>query len=577
MNQLLKNVLSLPALKRCLPFILGKRGAPLYLAVLVHTEKIQDRDIFEKMLSLGKALPFKPAACVMTPENPFVRADMKARGVGGEEFLGRLKDLAPLFEIGYHGHYCRPSAEQAAPGARTEIERAGFALTLNEPEALKAQFLAEYGYLASNLYPPKAYSAGWWFMNSVVAGLLETNKFETDSSLRRAYRDTFGNEYLPEDRMPENGVPFVLPGTGKVIEFPSVFYLHMNWWTVVKELFPLLRRNRGPLFAVLPTHDYNLAEDLPAVLGNIKLLSSIPGVRFVGLKEMKELSDAAGPVFGAAGFTPSECPACGTSAAAALWREDIYRAAECRACGLIRVDPQPPGQDEIYSDKYYQDNYLRTAPDRLLFFRKRLSEIEKIKPGKGRVLDIGCGVGFFLKEAKAGGWAAAGVEPSKFAAGYARKEFGLEVSASVPLDARRAFDLVTLWDVIAHLEDPAASLKELNRLLKEGGLLALTTPVRPRPVFKFAALLSRFITSRYYLHIPQQLFHFTPATLDRTLARAGFRVLSSEYAALPSRGGFLSVYKGGAREIASKFLHLLADRFHHREYLLTYAVKEREV
>ena len=574
MNLLFRKLLSLTPVRRAVSACLFKPGKPLYLSVCVHTEKIQDAETFGRMLELGRALPFKPSACVMTPANPRVKADMEHGGVSGKEFLDHLKEMAGLFEIGYHGHYCRPSGTPPSPLAKTEIERSGFALTLDEPEALKSQFLAEYNYLSSNLYPPKAYSAGWWFMNSTVAGLLADKGFETDCSLRRFYRDTFGGKYPGQGNLPGNGVPFRLAGAGKVIELPSVFYLHLNWWTVVRELFPLLWRAGGPLFAVLPTHDYNLKEDLGKVLENIRLLSDIPNVRFVSLSKMKELAESSGPVFGSEGFSAAACPACGPAASRTVWREKIYRAAECENCGLIRVDPQPPGLGDIYGETYYRNNYLPKSGERLSFFGERLAEIEKLLP-PGKALDVGCGVGFFLKAAAERGWKASGVETSEFAAGYARKEFGLEVAPGLPAE-EDSFDLLTLWDVIAHLDDPAGYLSRLRRLAKKDALLVVATPVRPRAVFKFAAFLSRFITSRYYLHIPQQLFHFTRPSLENLLETQGFTPVRSEYIDFAVKSGPLSIFSGGPREIASKLLHYIADRGHFHDYLVVYAKKEPE-
>ncbi len=289
MNALLKSVLSTAAAKKLFFWPLRKLGRPLYLTVCVHTERIQDAAVFSGMRELGLALPFRPAACVMTPANPYVKADMERRGVSGEEFLSRLKTLSDSFEIGYHGHYCRPGGAPA-PGASTEIERAGFKLTLDDPEALAAQFRSECDYLRSNLYPPEIYSAGWWFMNARLAELLGENGFTADCSLRRARPDTFGTEYLAGSGMSENGKPFILPGSGDVTELPSLFYLHMNWWTVLRELFPLLKRAGGPLFAVLPTHDYNLVTDLEKVLENVRLLAGVPNVQFVSLSKMQELA-----------------------------------------------------------------------------------------------------------------------------------------------------------------------------------------------------------------------------------------------------------------------------------------------
>jgi hypothetical protein len=97
--------------------------------------------------------------------------------------------------------------------------------------------------------------------------------------------------------------------------------------------------------------------------------------------------------------------------------------------------------------------------------------------------------------------------------------------------------------------------------------------VRPRAVFRFASLLSRFITSRYYLHIPQQLFHFTGPTLENLLAKQGFRTVKSEYIGFAVKTGFLSLFKGKPEDVAAKLLHFIADRGHYHDYLVIYARK----
>ncbi len=570
MNPLFRAALSSTALKNVFKRVFVKPGRPLYLSVCVHTEKIQDDETFGGLLELGRALPFRACACVMTPANPFIRADMEKRGLSEAVFISRLKALDEFFDIGYHGHWCRQGG--GSPSAGTEIERAGFSLTFDDPEALKEQFREEYDWLSANLYPPEFYSAGWWVMNPSVAGLLAEKGFKADCSLRRNYADTFGRRALEETLMPENGVPFELPGAEGVTELPSVFYLHMNWWTVARELFPLLSRTGGPYFAVLPTHDYNLKEELHKVLDNVRLLSGVRGVRFVSLRKMNELARSGGPLFGSGGFKPVPCPACGAAPSRTVWRERSLRAAECAACGPVRITPQPPGPEGLYGESYYRNNYLPSAEPRLAFFRAKLAEIETLAPRKGELLDVGSGPGFFLKAAAERGWQARGVEPSPFAAAYARKEFSLRVDAALP--ANGAFDLITLWDVIAHLDSPADHLRKVYALTRDGGLLAVAAPLRPRGVFSFASFLSRFITSSYYLHVPQQLFHFTRASLERLLEKEGFKPVASAYSGLAVKTSILSVFKGSPRDIASKILHLAADRFHYHDYLVVYARKE---
>lgn len=299
MNRFLRPILYLPPVKRAARFCLSKPGKPLYLTLVVHTEQVHNAGIFAKMLELGGELSFRPSACVMTPANPYIKAAMGAAGVSEDDFRTRLRQLSGAFEIGLHCHYCVPGAGAPDPGAKTGIERAGFRLTMGEPEEVKKQFRAEYAYLSTAVGAPKAYTAGWWFMNDVVASLLEENRFDADCSIRRAFRDSFGGTHIPQDRLPENGVPFILPPTGNVVEFPSVFYLHMNWWTVVKELFPLLTSPRGPLFAALPIHDYDLGDNFALILENLRFLSGMKNVRFASLSEMKGLAKAAGAVRGA--------------------------------------------------------------------------------------------------------------------------------------------------------------------------------------------------------------------------------------------------------------------------------------
>ena len=293
MKRLIRGLLSTPAACGAARKLLRKPGKTLYLSVCVHTEKLHDRETFENLMRLGRGLDFRPSACVMTPANPFIKDAMERGGVGEDVFSARLKELSGLFEIGYHGHWCAPANARPVPGARTEIERAGFRLTMDDAEAVKAQFRAEYRYLEEKLAAPKAYSAGWWFMNSCVAGLLQEAGFETDCSLRPGLADSFGRSYPPPCGA-RPGRPFILPGTGSVLELPSTFYLHMNWWTVIRDLVPLLATSAGPLFAVLPVHDYNLLQDHGNVINNIRLLSGMKNVKFVELSGMRALAEKEG-------------------------------------------------------------------------------------------------------------------------------------------------------------------------------------------------------------------------------------------------------------------------------------------
>jgi 2-polyprenyl-3-methyl-5-hydroxy-6-metoxy-1,4-benzoquinol methylase len=143
-----------------------------------------------------------------------------------------------------------------------------------------------------------------------------------------------------------------------------------------------------------------------------------------------------------------------------------------------------------------------------------------------RLLDIGCGEGFFLFNASKAGYSARGIEISQDVAEYARREFGLDVEAKSFEELRfkdDCFDVVTLWQVLEHMPYPLMVLKEIHRILKPGGLLVASTP-------DIEGILARMLRRRWWnlrrLHINQ----FTTETLTDILSRAGFKkVFSAGY------------------------------------------------
>ncbi|MFA6434229.1 MAG: hypothetical protein WCW52_05990 [Elusimicrobiales bacterium] len=294
---LLKQMLSMRALKRTLPSLMFKRGEPLYLSVAVHTEHVHDAAIFRDMADFGKQLPFRAAAFVMTPRSAIIAKEMSENGVSEEDFSGRLKALGEIYDIGLHGHYCRPRPAGAAKYEPADwLVKAGFEQTSDLPLEIREQFAAEYDYLCGTTGRPRIYSGGWWFMNETVVSLLEEFGLRADCSLRRGYADSFGNRYLPVRAMPGRGRPFILPPSKEVVEFPSTAYLYEDWWRLVRELAPLLAGSGGPRFAVLPAHDHNITEYGGKMLENIRLLSNIRNVRFVPFPRMRELALEAGAV-----------------------------------------------------------------------------------------------------------------------------------------------------------------------------------------------------------------------------------------------------------------------------------------
>jgi len=227
------------------------------------------------------------------------------------------------------------------------------------------------------------------------------------------------------------------------------------------------------------------------------------------------------------------CPACAGGRWSQGWRDSEWRLLVCRGCGLGRLWPHPARErlESVYDERYFRDHYLASRAARLAHFRSLWASLEGLDPALApgrpgaeakRLLDVGCGPGFFLEVASERGWEAWGVEPS-VAADYVvrhlrerviRRAFGDEHLPSA------SFDVVTFWDVLAHLPQPESALARAAQLVRGGGLLVVKTPARNRAVLAAARLLGPY--GRALLHLPQQVYHFTPAAL-RALGRvAGF-------------------------------------------------------
>ena len=135
-----------------------------------------------------------------------------------------------------------------------------------------------------------------------------------------------------------------------------------------------------------------------------------------------------------------------------------------------------------------------------------------------QLLDIGCGNGEFLINARAAGWTGVGLEPDEQAASIGRKH-GLEIHcttydrADLPPES---FDVITSNQVIEHVHDPHAFVARIHQWLKPGGTVWIGTP-------NLDSLMHAHFGINYgNLHPPQHLLMFSPSTLRRLFEHHGF-------------------------------------------------------
>jgi len=203
------------------------------------------------------------------------------------------------------------------------------------------------------------------------------------------------------------------------------------------------------------------------------------------------------------------CPVC-EKKSYLIWRERQFSVYRCRNCSLSFVYPFPDKSTTLYNEEYFRRWYIRYYSERRTYITKLFSIFEKYIPPKGKLLDVGCGVGILLDVAKEKGYEIYGQDVSPFAVNYCREKGYKVFDKPLPqLNLPEAsFDIITILDVIAHLKDPVSYIEACRKLLKPGGYLIIKTPYHPPYLFLLARFLSFTGKSRVLLHIPAQLFHF---------------------------------------------------------------------
>lgn len=162
------------------------------------------------------------------------------------------------------------------------------------------------------------------------------------------------------------------------------------------------------------------------------------------------------------------------------------------------------------------------------FDARRLRLLRTSAPPPARLLDAGAGRGRFVAAARRAGYDADGIEPDPArAAAAAQRGVALAVTdletASVEPGS---LDVVSLWHVLEHLEDPNAGVREVARWLRPGGVILVGVP-------NLASLQARLGGARWYhLDLPRHRTHFTPAGLEVLLRRHGLQVRSVDHVLL---------------------------------------------
>jgi len=223
------------------------------------------------------------------------------------------------------------------------------------------------------------------------------------------------------------------------------------------------------------------------------------------------------------------CPHCGAGVTAtAMWGEAQRRAAYAGDYEPHRVVSRPARGWRARLAAAVRAGFGYPQPEALplpSFLARWLARVRgwtwmPPPPPPGRLLDVGCGSGAYGASLIRLGWRVDGVEPDAGAAARARMQ-GVRVQQTGVEEAdlpEEAYDVITLWHALEHMDAPVAALRRLRRALREDGLLIVEVPNRAG---WGARVLGEFW---YHWDLPRHRVHFTPASLRLALEEAGFQV-----------------------------------------------------
>jgi len=222
-----------------------------------------------------------------------------------------------------------------------------------------------------------------------------------------------------------------------------------------------------------------------------------------------------------------------------LYSDTRFPGVTCARCGFTFLRRQPAGQslEALYAAEYFDSDYHCGHEDQPYFACEEgqvesaqvlLQWIEQAVP-KGRILELGCAGGYFLKAAQDRGWKPFGVEISARAAAFARESLGLEVHTGTLSSANlppASMDAAYLGDVLEHVPDPMAALAEIHRALRPGGALLIAGPITINSLDRRLGLAAYKLLGKDKIlrQPPYHLLEFTPSTLASALSRAGFQL-----------------------------------------------------
>ena len=234
-----------------------------------------------------------------------------------------------------------------------------------------------------------------------------------------------------------------------------------------------------------------------------------------------------------------DCPVCDSSDHMPWMTKDWFTFSKCNACSMVYLNPRLTEQatydfynsewNAIYNETKFDTVSVSTALDDEIN-RTNLEMISKARGGaKGELLEIGFASGVFLRAAKAAGYRVHGLELNERNYRRVRDELGPTMHnvdlfrANLPAGT---FDVVYMRDVFEHVPEPKAMLREINRIMKPGGVVYIEVP-------NIDGLIYKIVKERHVCVFGfEHLNYWSPSTLRKILELTGFGVTETAFSSL---------------------------------------------
>ena len=235
----------------------------------------------------------------------------------------------------------------------------------------------------------------------------------------------------------------------------------------------------------------------------------------------------------------TNCPVCGSTDILFVFTVKDYTVSgqtfeiwECKFCTLRFTQDIPDFtsigpyyKSEVYishsnTSKGLISRLYKAVRNRSLFQKRKL--IEKITGlRKGKLLDLGSGIGSFVDEMVHHGWDVTGIEPDRDARTAALRLYKITLNGNDHFDELPAnsFDVITLWHVLEHVHDLHDYVILLKKLLKENGKIFIAVP-------NYTSLDGKVYKQFWAAYdVPRHLYHFTPKSLSELMKRHDLKIL----------------------------------------------------